>query len=315
MRRSCSRSPRCSRRLSTSSLQPFSSEDPGSQSVAARRAIERATGVDPYFNLIALVPAPEGLASLATRREVARVERALAAEQTVAAVHSYYANRTPGLAALNGRSTLVVGQLRALPIATELAGARRVERRLSSLRGVELGGLAAFYAQGNDTARGDLVTAELFAFPLLLLISVWVFRSLVAAMLPLLIGAVTIVCTLAALRIASEITNVSIYALNIATALGLGPVGRLQPSDRVALPRGDGARRANRGGTHGDAQIRWADRRDLVGHSRRRAELAARVPAAVPEIDRPRRHPRCGDCGHQRRSRSCRRSSASCDGA
>ena len=206
----------------TSSLQPFSSEDPGSQSVAARDAIERATGVDPYFNLIALVPTPAGVDSAAARTLVAKVQAALAGDPVVGAVHSYDAERQPGLLALDGRSTLVVGELRALAIASQLDGARRIERRLAGLPSVKLGGLAAFYAQGNQTARSDLIRSELFAFPLLLLISLWVYRGLVAALLPLLIGAVTVIGTLAVLRIASELTDVSIYALNITTALGLG---------------------------------------------------------------------------------------------
>ena len=54
------------------------------------------------------------------------------------------------------------------------------------------------------------------------LIALWVFRGLVAAVLPLAMGAFTIVCTLALLRVASELTPVSVYALNITTALGLG---------------------------------------------------------------------------------------------
>jgi uncharacterized membrane protein YdfJ with MMPL/SSD domain len=206
----------------TRALQPFSSEDPGSQSVAARRAIERATGIDPYFSLVALVPTPSGAASPASRRVIARVRAAMAADSEIAAVRSFDPARTPQLRSRDGRATLVVGALRARPISTSLDAARRVEERLSSLPGVKVGGLAAFYAQGNDTARSDLIRAEALAFPLLLLIALWIFRGVVAAMLPLVVGALTIVGTLAVLRLASELTNVSIYALNIATALGLG---------------------------------------------------------------------------------------------
>jgi uncharacterized membrane protein YdfJ with MMPL/SSD domain len=206
----------------TNSLQPFSSDDPGSQSVAARQAIEQATGVDPYFNLIALVPTPAGIGGSSARSEVAKVEDVLRSDPAVAGVRDYYLERNPAMLARDGRSTFVLGELRALPIASQLAGARRVEHRLSPLQGVKLGGLASFYAQGNDTARQDLIKAELFAFPLLLLIALWVFRGVIAATLPLVIGAVTVVSTLALLRLTNQFMGVSIYALNIATALGLG---------------------------------------------------------------------------------------------
>ena len=67
-------------------LQPFSSDDPGSQSVAARHAIERATGHDPYYNLVALVRTPSGASSPAGRAAIAAVARILAADRGVAAV-------------------------------------------------------------------------------------------------------------------------------------------------------------------------------------------------------------------------------------
>src|ERR1700752_3431078 len=74
----------------THSLQPFSSEDPGSQSVAARQAVERATGTDPYFGLEALVRTPSGAASPASRTAVASAARTLAADPLVARVSDYY---------------------------------------------------------------------------------------------------------------------------------------------------------------------------------------------------------------------------------
>src|ERR1700689_1190510 len=74
----------------TNSLQPFSSEDPSSQSVAARRSIEQATGVDPYFNLIALVSTPTGVGSVPARRRIARVEGIVRSDPVVATVAGPY---------------------------------------------------------------------------------------------------------------------------------------------------------------------------------------------------------------------------------
>jgi uncharacterized membrane protein YdfJ with MMPL/SSD domain len=68
----------------------------------------------------------------------------------------------------------------------------------------------------------DLRTAELYAFPLLFLLSLLFFRSLVAALLPLLVGGLAIVATMVTLRGAAELTDVSIFALNLVTGLGLG---------------------------------------------------------------------------------------------
>src|SRR5919108_196379 len=76
---------------------------------------------------------------------------------------------------------------------------------------------AVFFA-----AAGALRTAELYAFPLLFLLSLLFFRSLVAAALPLLVGGLAIVSTFLMLRVASEFGSISIFALNLVTGLGLG---------------------------------------------------------------------------------------------
>ena len=89
--------------------------------------------------------------------------------------------------------------------------------------------------------------AELLAFPLLFLLSLLFFRSAASPpLLPLLVGGLAIVGTFLMLRVASELTSVSIFALNLVTGLGLGPGDRLQPVHGLALPRGDRQQRPGR---------------------------------------------------------------------
>ncbi len=76
--------------------------------------------------------------------------------------------------------------------------------------------------QLNNATEDDLRKIELFAAPFLLLISLLVFRSLVAAVLPLMVGGLSIAFTLAALRLLSEVMTVDVFALNVVTVLGLG---------------------------------------------------------------------------------------------
>jgi RND superfamily putative drug exporter len=68
----------------------------------------------------------------------------------------------------------------------------------------------------------DLRKAEMLAFPLLFLLSFVFFRSLVASLLPVMIGLLAIVGTFLILRLASEFGSISIFALNLTTGLGLG---------------------------------------------------------------------------------------------
>ena len=85
-----------------------------------------------------------------------------------------------------------------------------------------MGGFAAGFNETNDQTRKDLTKAELIAFPILALLLLFVFRGVVAASIPLLIGVISIVGTLLVLRIMSGFTDTSLFALNIATGLSLG---------------------------------------------------------------------------------------------
>lgn len=68
----------------------------------------------------------------------------------------------------------------------------------------------------------DLLRAELIALPVTLVLLVMVFGSAVAALLPLGVGIVAILGTNAVLRGITEFTDVSVFAQNLTTALGLG---------------------------------------------------------------------------------------------
>ena len=87
---------------------------------------------------------------------------------------------------------------------------------------VLVGGNAVAQQQINENVESDLQRAELLAFPILFLLSLLFFRSLVAAILPLLIGGLAIVSTFLLLTVASELGSISIFALNLVTGLGLG---------------------------------------------------------------------------------------------
>jgi RND superfamily putative drug exporter len=74
----------------------------------------------------------------------------------------------------------------------------------------------------NTTLETDLQRAELVSLPVALLLLVLIFRSVVAATLPLAIGVVTIAGGVAGTLLVSHLTYVSQYAFNIVTLVGLG---------------------------------------------------------------------------------------------
>jgi len=88
--------------------------------------------------------------------------------------------------------------------------------------GVQVGGGWTAAAETSAIVGEDLIRAELIAFPLLFLVSLWVFRGLVAALLPPVMGALVIFGGFFFLGVSNQVFGVSVYALNLVTGLGLG---------------------------------------------------------------------------------------------
>ncbi len=123
------------------------------------------------------------------------------------------------LVSRNGRETLVLAAF-----ANRERSAEAVEHIRPQLAGsdVRLGGNDVAFHEINKRTSSDLALAETFAFPILLLLSFWVFRGLVAAALPLLVGGFGIVITFLLLRLIDQFFGLSIFAVNLVTGLGLG---------------------------------------------------------------------------------------------
>ncbi len=106
-----------------------------------------------------------------------------------------------------------------------MATARRLTPQLRThgdgLR-LQFAGTAQVYSAINQQTRHDLTMSEMIATPVTAVLLVVVFGSLVAALLPLLIGGLSIVSTMVVLDLLTHVTSVSTYALNLTTALGLG---------------------------------------------------------------------------------------------
>jgi putative drug exporter of the RND superfamily len=86
---------------------------------------------------------------------------------------------------------------------------------------VRAGGPAMQYAQINKQNQEDLLLMESIALPLTFLVLVWVFGGLLAAALPMALGALAVVGSMTVLRLVTFTTDVSIFALNLSTALGV----------------------------------------------------------------------------------------------
>ncbi|WP_037678384.1 MMPL family transporter [Streptomyces albus] len=199
-------------------------EAPDAESTAATEALDRrfpASGP----NLLLLVDASgTSVDDPAVAAEGRKLAERLSGEKSVTGVTSYWATRSPGLRAEDGRQALITARIEG----DENTVNRTLERIAPGLRGehgpveVSIGGRAALQNELQTTVQEDLLRAELIALPVTLVLLIIVFGSAVAALLPLLIGVVAILGTNAVLRGLTELTDVSVFAQNLTTALGLG---------------------------------------------------------------------------------------------
>ncbi len=107
-----------------------------------------------------------------------------------------------------------------------LAAARAFPRLRDQLKDnpleVSITGKPAFLRDLDTLLERDLVRAELVSFPLALLVLLLVFRTWVAAALPVGVGAMAVMTGVAGVLLLSRVTNMAQYTINVVTLIGLG---------------------------------------------------------------------------------------------
>ncbi|MFD9992048.1 MMPL family transporter, partial [Bacillus cereus] len=197
-------------------------DDPAAANVAARRIIERTTGIDTQQGYVLLVRTDAPIDPAAVYPEpVAAAVRVLRQRPEVIDVLDYRAN--PSLISADHRSTVVFARVGAVTEKDVLPALERDVSADPALAGhVDIGGPTAGNVQISTVSLTDLSLAEIIVFPALFVLLVLVFRGVVAALLPLAGGAVTVVATMAALRLLVSFQPLSVFALNLVLGLGLG---------------------------------------------------------------------------------------------
>ena len=198
--------------------------DPSSESYRADQELLDTfdTGVP---NVVLLVNAPGSVDEAATAEAGLALTERLAAEPELTNVVSYWSlQNAPPLRNDDGNRALVLGRIvgdedEVDDVVHDLAP--RYEGEFRELD-VEVTGFAQVFAEVGETIEADLLRAELIAIPITLVLLLFVFRGLVAASLPLAIGALSVVSTFVVLETINAITDVSVFALNLTTAMGLG---------------------------------------------------------------------------------------------
>jgi len=198
---------------------------PGSGSERAARQLRDNLGRDETPVILLFSPKMAGLDhvdQLAYRQAVETALSPLFSNAQVNSVFTYYSTGNAKLKSHDGRKTYAIVNLKRGEDEGVSAYRQLRESVASEQLQIKRGGELAVYVDVREQLDRDLKRAELISFILLAVLLVWVFRSAVAAMLPLVVGAVTILSSTAWLKVTTHFTDINVYAPNVVSMLGLG---------------------------------------------------------------------------------------------
>ncbi|SHM96562.1 MMPL family transporter [Actinacidiphila paucisporea] len=204
--------------LSSGGYTPQSAESVAADRLLAQRFHAGAP------DLILVAGAPGGVSQTAARQAGLALTEQAGRTRGVVYARSYWSTGDPTLRSRDGRTALVLVKL----AGNEDAAYHRAHDLAPVLGGrhgpldVGITGLSQVNSEAEDQSSKDLTRAEVLAAPLTLLILLAAFGSLPAALLPVLVGLAAVLATYAMLAGLAQVTSVSVFALNITTALGFG---------------------------------------------------------------------------------------------
>jgi uncharacterized membrane protein YdfJ with MMPL/SSD domain len=203
-------------------LKPRGFDVAGSGSARARALIAQATGTDPANSVLALVRLGAPIDTPGSQRRVAAVEARLRRDTAVVAVLDWRSAHNPAMVAHDRRSTYLIAALRRLDDKQQEQAGKRLLTAFADDPQVTLGGNPVANEEISKTIEDDLRRAELLAVPLIVLLSFFLFRGLVASLLAPVAGGITVLVSFFLLRELATLTSLSIYALNLVTGLSIG---------------------------------------------------------------------------------------------
>ena len=199
--------------------------DPNSDSVAAAKYLTDTFKVnDPA--IVLAIDAKKDLRDPTVISTAQLIEEEIATYNGVAKVLSYWsAGQSPALASADNQiAYLFVYTVESDPTrSTDLAKqiVRNFDGEYKSLD-IYVGGFSTFNAAINSKISADLKLAEIISIPLTFIFLAFVFGGLVASAMPLVIGVSAILGAFFILYLISLSTDISVFALNLVTGLGLG---------------------------------------------------------------------------------------------
>jgi RND superfamily putative drug exporter len=198
----------------------------GTESARAAELVRGAAGADTDTSVVALfghreLPATDPVFQGALGLQLEKVTGRSEVESVVSMLNAPQQARSRFLSR-DGRTALVLVRLKG----DEKAAVKSFPALSTALRDgpftVALTGKPAFLFDLNTELEHDLLRAELISFPLALVVLLWVFRTLVAAVLPIVVGGLAVLAGVGAVLALSHHLDMAQYTLNVVSLIGLG---------------------------------------------------------------------------------------------
>ena len=200
-------------------------EATGSQSVEARDVVAREfQGLGGSAMMVVLTSKTQTVDSAEYQQAIADVTQILASDKAVSTV----VQPQPGMSLSEDKRTAVVQGGAALNPTEMVRAADRLKGDLAKVGNgditVALTGAPGMWSDFNTANKDAMMKSELYSWPVTLAILLLAFGSLVAAGLPLMLTIIGLMMTAGSLYLATQVFDVSIWAMNFAMmfALALG---------------------------------------------------------------------------------------------
>ena len=196
--------------------------DPNSESSRATAAVQKAFGAQGGDLIVVWTPA-KGTVDDVRLGKLIRAKLAALPKPAVKSSTSYWSTRAPQFVAKDKKSAVAVVSLTGSDDGAKLDSYRDIKDKFT-VPGTKVeiaGGMVLADATSSRSAK-DLGRAEIISLPIVLILLLLLFGSLVAASLPVLVGGAAVLGSLGILHAVAGVHEVNSFAVNVASLLGLG---------------------------------------------------------------------------------------------
>ncbi|MCM4079739.1 MMPL family transporter [Paractinoplanes hotanensis] len=196
--------------------------DPDSESSQATEAVQKAFGAQGGDLVVIYTPTKVKITDVALGQRI-RARLTGLPKSAVKSSTSYWSTRSPQFVAQDKASGVALVTLVGADDGAKLESYREVKDELA-VPGttVQLAGAVVLADTTSTLSTEDLAKAEIISLPIVLILLLFLFGSLVAASLPVLVGGAAVLGSLGILHAVAGVHEVNSFAVNVASLLGLG---------------------------------------------------------------------------------------------